>query len=337
MEAIKNAFDFILGVVEFIMPAIKFVVEMVWEAIKNIISGALDVIMGAVKVFSGLFTGDFSKMWEGIKQLFGGFIDLIVGITSLSFFGGIRTLALNFTKGLVGSMRTMWDDIFKVFKDMGSSVKSVTDDFLTAAVNLFKNFKESVKGKMTEVKDLIIKIWNTVMDFFKSIDLSQIGKNIIQGLINGIGSMASAVWNKAKEIANGIASSISGALGIHSPSKVTTQFGVWIGEGLAIGIEESKSDVEQAVDTLSDVVNGFMNDVATDAKLSLTPSMSAYTTPSSSRGVVGTVAVDESHGNQRGGFTQNLTINAPTELDPSETARMNRQASQMFALEVGLR
>ncbi|MDI5791310.1 hypothetical protein PO124_31610 [Bacillus licheniformis] len=38
----------------------------------------------------------------------------------------------------------------------------------------------------------------------KGIDLKQIGKNIIQGLINGIGSMANAVWRKVGDIADGL-------------------------------------------------------------------------------------------------------------------------------------
>ena len=37
---------------------------------------------------------------------------------------------------------------------------------------------------------------------------------------------------------------------------------------------------------------------------------------------------------QAGGFVQNLTINSPRELNPSETARLNRKATQQMILKM---
>jgi phage-related protein len=77
---------------------------------------------------------------------------------------------------------------------------------------------------------------NKIVSTFKSIDLTQIGKDIIQGLFNGIGSMAKKVWDKANEIADGITSKIRKALDTHSPSRVMMGIGVNVGEGLRNGI-----------------------------------------------------------------------------------------------------
>lgn len=56
---------------------------------------------------------------------------------------------------------------------------------------------------MKEVKETISNIWNNVMDFFKNINLFDIGKNIIQGLINGIKNMASSVVDSVKGVVDG--------------------------------------------------------------------------------------------------------------------------------------
>src|SRR5690625_7374557 len=95
---------------------------------------------------------------------------------------------------------------------------------------------------MGESKDRIVSIWYRVMNFLRYIDLFQIGKDIMQGLINEIGSMATAVWDKAKEIGSGITNGIKTVLGIGSPSKVLREVGVWTGEGLAIGLEKARSE-----------------------------------------------------------------------------------------------
>src|SRR5699024_12381288 len=91
----------------------------------------------------------------------------------------------------------------------------------------FLNKKNSVKEKVKKVKQTIKNNWNSAVEFLKNIDLMQVGKDIIQGLIDGIGSMARAAKNKAKEIAGGITGGIKNLLKISSPSKVLAEIGRW--------------------------------------------------------------------------------------------------------------
>lgn len=223
LQAANNIFNGIKAVIETVMPAIKFIIDAVWKAIKQVITGALDVIMGAVKVFSGLFTGDFSKMWEGIKGIFSGAINLIIGWISLTFFGGIKTLLTNLGKTGLSLMKGMWDNILGVFKSVGGSIKNLTSNTLSVVVNSFKNFVTSVKTQMTNVKQKVVTIWNEAVAFLKNINLEKIGKDIISGLIKGIGSMANSVIDKVKEIAQSIPDWAKDILGIHSPARVYAQ------------------------------------------------------------------------------------------------------------------
>jgi len=50
-----------------------------------------------------------------------------------------------------------------------------------------------LKQKFNDIKDAILKPINNAIDTLKNINLVDVGKNIIQGLINGIGSMISKV------------------------------------------------------------------------------------------------------------------------------------------------
>ncbi|AEL17859.1 tail length tape measure protein [Mycobacterium phage Trixie] len=77
--------------------------------------------------------------------------------------------------------------------------------------------------------------------------LIEAGKNIVQGLINGIGSMISSAVSKAKELASGVKNAVTSFLGIHSPSKVFEQLGIYTGQGYAIGLDKGFAPVlEQA-------------------------------------------------------------------------------------------
>ena len=88
---------------------------------------------------------------------------------------------------------------------------------------------------------IITDIIPNIVDTLSEIDLRQIGKDIIQGLIDGIASMAGALWQKAQDIADSIKDTISGALDIHSPSRVMMEIGKNTVQGLTEGIDQHMS------------------------------------------------------------------------------------------------
>ncbi|WP_211750235.1 phage tail tape measure protein, partial [Paenibacillus sp. Marseille-Q4541] len=112
--------------------------------------------------------------------------------------------------------------------------------------NIVNGVWESVKKTAITLFDAIKKTWDKVMGFLTNIDLAETGKNIIQGLINGIVGMKDAVVGKVKDIASGIKDSITGFLDIHSPSRVMMEVGFFTGKGLADGIEGTESMVKDS-------------------------------------------------------------------------------------------
>ncbi|WP_337982804.1 hypothetical protein [Lysinibacillus sp. C5.1] len=286
LQAVQNVFNGIKAVIEFVMPAVKFIVETVWNAIKQVIDGALNVIMGAIKVFSGLFTGDFSKLWEGVKQIFKGAIDVVVGWMTLSFFGGIKTIVMNLAKTGVNLLKGMWDNIVSFFTSMGTKASTTVSNFSTSVINFFKNLvtnsvstisnmvnsvvnfvknlatnfvniistmKTNVLNKMNEIKDGLINKIKSLPEQFTSI-----GRDIINGLIKGISAMTANAIESITGVVDGVVSKAKSLLGIHSPSKVFEQIGLWTGEGLVNGLDGSQSKVQKSIEELG----GILIDVA---------------------------------------------------------------------------
>src|SRR5699024_31698 len=110
---------------------------------------------------------------------------------------------------------------------------------LKAVRDKFNDIKKAVQEKMENVRDKVEKLWGKAQDFLENIDLWQIGKDIIQGLINGIGSMGGAVWEAAKGIASSVKDSITGFFETRSPSRLMMSIGGDVGEGLEIGLARS--------------------------------------------------------------------------------------------------
>ena len=118
---------------------------------------------------------------------------------------------------------------------------------LSVAFTLLSKHIDIAIGRFQTIKDAIGNFINTV----KGVNLTETGKNIIQGLLNGISDMAGAVQRKAQDIADGIKNTIKDALKIQSPSKIMEQLGEFTGQGLAIGLDSSAQKVMQASNNLA--------------------------------------------------------------------------------------
>ncbi|WP_228485601.1 phage tail tape measure protein [Thermaerobacillus caldiproteolyticus] len=138
------------------------------------------------------------------------------------------------------------------FEEAKTSAQNKVEEMKNSVRNKFEELKVSVQTKMSEAKNKITEIWNEAQSFFSNIDLKQIGKDIIQGLIDGISSMASALFEKARSIADSIKSTIKNALDINSPSRVMRdEIGKWIPLGLAEGINRNINAVVSATNRMA--------------------------------------------------------------------------------------
>ncbi len=72
------------------------------------------------------------------------------------------------------------------------------------------------------------------------------GINFVEGLINGIGSMASALISAVVGLAGSAVDALASALHLGSPSKLTMKMGGFTTQGLADGIESGTDDVHAA-------------------------------------------------------------------------------------------
>ena len=149
---------------------------------------------------------------------------------------------------IVEDTKNKWEEAKKDTAEKWEAIKSWPGKKLD-------EMKTAVDSKMTEVKTKITTKWNEAENFLKKVDLIQVGKDIINGLVKGIDSMGDAVWKKVEGIADGITSTAKRVLGIKSPSRVFKQIGLWTGEGLVIGLNESSPKVNKA---MSDIGDGIL-------------------------------------------------------------------------------
>lgn len=119
---------------------------------------------------------------------------------------------------------------------------------------------------------LIIKNWDKVSEFFRQVGsiilgalgnlgslLFNGGRDLIQGLINGIISAKDAVVNVIKNIAKSSLDTIKNFFGIRSPSTVMSEQGKFIIQGLAQGMTKNTDFVDRSVqDVTGSIMDGLI-------------------------------------------------------------------------------
>ena len=94
-------------------------------------------------------------------------------------------------------------------------------------------------------------------------NVANIGRNIVEGLWNGIKSAGSWIKDKVSGFAKGILDGMKSALGIHSPStlfrdQVGKNIALGLGEGFTDEMQNVASEMQNAIPTNFDI-NGSYN------------------------------------------------------------------------------
>ena len=268
-DAVKRILDAIMGFWNehsgWLMPLIQFTWDFICSfigttinAIASVIEAGLSVIDGVISFFQNLFKGNFKGCWDSIKQIFENAIKLIWNWMQVQFAVNLPNMIKNFGKNFKLWIDDAWISIKKFFKNGA-------DDVVNSAKQGFKNVLNGVKDRMKEVPKEVKNFMDEAVDKIKSINLKQIGKDLIQGLIDGVKSMGSKVIGTLGNIVKSGIDEAKKKLGIKSPSRVFRAIGEDTGQGLINGLENKEIDVKKASQRLSNgVISGYNANINTN-------------------------------------------------------------------------
>lgn len=213
--------------------------KKLWNSIVGIFKAAWEAIK---KVWSAV-TGWFSNLWGGIKAGAGKAWD------------GIKNTISKAREGV----QKAWGSVKGWFSNLWGNVKSGISNAWGGIKDWFSNLQpvEWMRGA-----------WENVGTFFENLGprFYEWGKNLLQGLWNGITSMVDKIVEGMKNIGRRIANGFKSILGINSPSRLFAEYGLNITQGLVVGLDRGGAIVENATE-----------DVAMQATRGITQSMQSST------------------------------------------------------------
>lgn len=217
------------------------VVAGVIAGVAMFVTGVYDALTNGLNILNGLLIPAGSTMA-------GAAVGAIIGSLGGPIGAGIGAII-----GLiVGGLTDAGIAIYQNWDKITAALDKASADLKQWFVGVGEWWDKKWKGFKTNWD----KAWNSLADTLKALPKKfwDYGKNVVQGLIDGINNGIENAKKTVGGLAKAILDKFTTDTGIHSPSKVFWGFGGYIVEGLAKGITAAKELAENAMQKLSDSV-----------------------------------------------------------------------------------
>lgn len=217
--------------------------------------------------------------WAGLAQAIGRFFGEAF-IEALDFMGGLVSriadyfekkvaegpfdnVGLNIVYGIYYGIQdaitnvASWiiENVFNPFINGFKSAFGINSPSTVMAEQggyIIAGLKKGITDAISSVTETAEKILSAIKSAFDNFSLFDIGKNLIQGLIDGVNNMIETAKNAVANVGDAVIDKVKNVLGIHSPSTEFAEIGGYIDMGLANGITAFLGYVNDAMNKLVD-------------------------------------------------------------------------------------
>ncbi|URM86929.1 tape measure protein [Microbacterium phage TurboVicky] len=233
--------------------------------ISEVWNGFIAWIVGVGEGFLGWWNGIWAAVGQWISDVWNGFIGFIQSV-----WQGYVSWIMGIVNGVVNWWNSTWSAvgafISGIWSGFVATITAIWNGYVSWIMSVVNGFVAGWNATWSRVGQIISDVWNNIVSFFQGIPgainslltgagqwLYNIGRDIIQGLWNGLKSIWTSVENWFNDTFGGIIDTVAGLFGIASPSRVFREFGQFIGMGLIEGLEEYEDPIDAEFRRMTDV------------------------------------------------------------------------------------
>lgn len=276
IENLPLLLDAVLQIIEGLAQGILEAIPILIEALPEVILAIVDFILGAIpqiiEVGIQLLTSLVEALPEiieaivaAIPQIIDGIINAVIEALPLIIDAGIR-LFVSLIQALPDIIIMIVEAIPQIISGIVNALMNNLDKIIMAGVQLFMALITNLPTIIMELVKAVPQIISGLVSAFgKGVgQFAEVGKNLVQGLWNGIQSLAGWIWDKVSNWASNLWNGIKNFFGIHSPSKKMAFIGDMMMEGLAKGIDETAGDVIGSAEAMTKDLNSVFDGLGSD-------------------------------------------------------------------------
>lgn len=275
--AIRQFISQIYQIIKQKMPELVQIVTLtisgILEALRNVWPEFLKTVLDMLGQFFLAIGENIPKFSAAFQLILTGFIDLIKANVPLiigAFLALIQAMLDGLATKIPDLMKSGANLIAAMINGIAAQSVIIINAAWDAVITFINGFADAIDQKGPELQAAVNKLISAIIRFIKNgltgmantfaPHASSIGRNIINGVVNGVSGAAGALYNKLRNVASSALSSFKSTLGIHSPSRVFATAAGFIVAGIVQGIDSNQSDAVDAMSGLgSEMVNAMSN------------------------------------------------------------------------------
>lgn len=245
---------------EFLAPMVPAILEFAPQLIQSftwMVLGLVDQLPYAIpQMLAGatqLFTSILLALLQVAPQLVLGLADALAQLV-MQLFTSIPTMLQSATElfntiwqAIMTAGPTIISGLIDIIGQLLANILSAAPGVLANAGQMMGQLVVAIGNAAGQALPAIGGLLNQVLNAITSFDLLGAGQQLMQGLIEGVKSMAGQIFDAAVGAVQGAVDGVLNFLGIASPSKLFREIGQYTMEGMAIGIERTAAEARAAM------------------------------------------------------------------------------------------
>lgn len=207
---VELSFGLVKASIEYIWNAITTYFSGVWENMKATVSGVADAICTNIEDFLILTQVTWELFWNDIKTFVSDVWTAIQdNISKVS--EAIRQWIIQKLTEIVSDWIYKWNLISSFASDTWNAIKEKASEIFEAIreklSQIWDSVKSTIEEKWNSIKEWFDQIWQKIKEVFKLDEMTQIGKNVMNSLWDGMKS----IWSSITDWLGGIAKTVGEA------------------------------------------------------------------------------------------------------------------------------
>ena len=161
------------------------------------------------------------------------------------------TLIVNLVQGVIKNLPKIVEAVVKVIASFTETVLTNLPKILQSGIEILLKLVAGIIEAIPQLIAAIPQVISAIVEAFGSFDWGTIGHNLMEGIKDGIVNGASMIVDAAKDAASAAFDAAKDFLGISSPAKKGIYIGEMLGAGFAEGIDDSKGEIQNAINGLN--------------------------------------------------------------------------------------
>lgn len=257
-QLISTGINIVNSLMQGISQSMPLITESAVQVINQLVTGFMSFLTTFITVGGSIIAQLVNGIALSLPELVKSALDSLMMFvnTIISNFSQILStgeeILYNLVDGILNSIPSIIDSAVTIISSIVTTIVNNLPKILEMGIKLVIYIIKGITQQIPKVVSKIFELCKNIIEAIKSIDWISLGKDIIHGLINGIGAMAGLLWEAAVNVAKNALDGIKSFFGIHSPSRVMRdQVGKMIPQGMAIGIEADTKKVEDAMKVMN--------------------------------------------------------------------------------------